>query len=38
MIEVGVVPFNLKNIFFQDGSVENTKPKAQRHGHQSPTP
>jgi hypothetical protein len=30
--------FNLRNILFQNGSIKNTKPRAQIWNHQSSTP
>jgi len=39
MIKAGVgPPLNLRNIFLQNGFIENTKPKAQIWSHQSPIP
>jgi hypothetical protein len=34
MTEVGVSPFNLRNILFQNRSIENMKLKAQIWSHQ----
>ncbi len=31
-------PFNLRNIFFQNESIENTKPREQIWSHQNPIP
>jgi hypothetical protein len=38
MIEASVAPFNLKNVFFQDGFIKNMKSKAQIRGHQNVIP
>jgi len=38
MIKKSGGPFNLKNIFFQNESIENTKPGAQIWSHQNLTP
>jgi hypothetical protein len=32
-IKVGVGPFQLENVFLQNGSIKNTKPKAQIQNH-----
>jgi hypothetical protein len=29
MIEIGVAPLQIKNMLLQNGSIENTKPRAQ---------
>jgi hypothetical protein len=38
MIKRSGGPFNLKNIFFQNEFIENTKPGAQIWSHQNSTP
>jgi hypothetical protein len=36
MTKASANPLNMKNLFLQNGSIENTKPKAHIWNHQNP--